>query len=130
MQLRSHIIHNFCSAYYINPYPASTLTLQFFCTHLESKVSYNTIKVYLAGICLTHLESRHSDPTNNEPLHSLIRGIRRLQGDSPHYRLPVTIKVLYILKHQLHTSNFHLIEQRLLWAAFTLAFYGFLWHIF
>ena len=52
--------------------------------------------------------------------------MRHLQGDSPCHRLPVTIKVLHILKHQLRTGDFPLIGQRLLWAAFTLAFYGFL----
>ena len=117
---------NFCLAYHINPYPASTLTLQFFCTHLASRVSYKTIKVYLAGIRLIHLERRHSDPTNNEPLHILIRGICHLQGNSPRHHLPFTIKVLHIMKHQLCTGNFPLKEQRLLWAAFTLAFYSFL----
>jgi len=54
------------------------------------------------------------------------RGIRYLQGDSPRYRLLVTIKALHILKHQLRSGNFPFIEQRLLWVAFTIAFYGFL----
>ena len=81
---------------------------------------------YLAGIRLTHLERGHSDPINNEPLHLLIWGICRLQGDSPRYRLPITIKVPCILKHQLCTGNFPFIVQHLLWTAFTLAFYGFI----
>jgi len=79
--------------------------------------------VYLAGI---HLERGHADPTNNKPLHLLIRGIRRLQGKSPRHRLPITIAVLQALKHQLRISSLQLQEQRLLWAAFTMAFYGFL----
>ena len=118
--------HNFCSLYQINPYPASTLTLQFFCTHLASRVSCKAVKAYLAGIRLTHMERGHSDPTSNEPHHLLNRGIHHLQGDSPRHHLPVTIKVLHMLKHQLHSGNFPLIEERLLWAAFTLAFYDFL----
>jgi len=82
--------------------------------------------VYLAGIRLAHLERGHADPTNNEPLRLLIRGIRRLQGESPRHRLPITIAVLQALKHQLCISSLPLQEQRLLWAAFTMAFYGFL----
>ena len=101
--------NNFCLAYHINPYPASTLTLQFFVL----RVSYKTIKVYLAAIPLTHLDRGHSDPTNNEPLCLLIRSIRCLQGDTPHHCLPVTIKVLHTLKHQLRTGDFPLIEQHL-----------------
>ena len=117
---------NFCTSYNIFPYLASLLTLQFFCAHLASKVSYKTIKVYLAGIHLAHLEREHTDPTDNEPLRLLIRGVWGLQGDSPRCRLPITIAVLCTLKYQLRISNLPLLEQRLLWAAFTLAFYGFL----
>ena len=76
---------------------------------------------------LAHLEWGHSDPTNDEQLRLLNRGTRHQQGESPHLRLPITISVLHALKHQLRTSNLSLLEQRLLWAAFTLAFYGFLW---
>ncbi len=39
--------------------PASELTLRYFCAHLSKRVTYQTIKVYLAGIRLLHLE----DPT-------------------------------------------------------------------
>jgi len=46
----------FCTIYSIPPYPTSTLTLQFFCAHFALHVSYKTIKVYLAGIRLAHLE--------------------------------------------------------------------------
>ena len=116
----------FCSHFSITPYPASSLTLQFFCSNLARRVSYKTIKVYLAGIRLAHLELGYSDPTSDEPLRLVIRGIRRWQGESPRQRLPITINLLRTLKQQLRTSNLLLIEQRLLWAAFTMAFYGFL----
>ena len=117
---------NFCTTYNIPPYPASLLTLQFFCAHLATNVSYKTIKVYLAGIRLAHLERGHADLTDNEPLRLLIRGVRHLQGESSRHRLPITIAVLHSLKHQLRISNLPLLEQRLLWAAFTIAFYSFL----
>ena len=116
----------FCYRFNITPYPASSLTLQFFCADLAQRVSYKTLKVYLAGIRLTHLERGYSDPTSNEPLRLLIRGVRRFQGESSHQRLPITINLLRTIKQQLRISNFTLIEQRLLWAAFTTAFYAFL----
>jgi len=47
-------------------------------------------------------------------------------GESSHNRLPITISLLQSLKHQLRTSNLPLLEQCLLWATFTMAFYGFL----
>ena len=81
---------------------------------------------YLAGIRLTHLELGLSDPTSDECLRLVVRGIRRFQGDSTRPRLPITIDLLHTLKQQLRISNFSLVEQRLLWAAFTMAFYAFL----
>jgi len=117
---------NFCTRYTIAPYPASTTTLQFFCTHLVRIVSYKTIKLYPAGIHLTHLELGHQDPTSNELLRLLIRGIRRLQGESLCQHLSITIDILCTLKQHLRCSNYSLCEQHLLWSAFTLAFYGFL----
>jgi len=87
--------HNFCSIDGIPSSPASTLTVQFFCAYSASRVSYKTIKVYLAGIRLTHLEQGHPDPTNSESLPLLIRRIRRHQGESSRNRLPITISVLH-----------------------------------
>ena len=49
----------FCSQFNIASYPASSLTLLFFCTHLAQHISYKSIKAYLAGICLAHLELGH-----------------------------------------------------------------------
>ena len=56
-----------------------------------------------------------------------IKGIRRVQGDNTLSRLPITIIVLHQLKTQLHhTRGLCLLNKRMLWAAFCLAFYGFL----
>ena len=116
----------FCSRFNIIPYPASSLTLQFFCADLARRVSYKSIKVYLAGIHLAHLESGYPDPTTDKPLCLVIRDKQRLQGESPRQRLPITTNILHTLKQQLRISTFSPVEQRLLWAAFTTAFYGFL----
>ena len=57
----------------------------------------------------------------------LCKGIKRSQGDTSRPRLPVTINVLKALKTQLRNSScYSLVEKRLLWSAFTLAFYAFL----
>ena len=56
----------FCYRFNITPYPASSLTLQFFCADLAQRVSYKTIKVYLTGIRLAHLERGYLDPTSNK----------------------------------------------------------------
>ena len=113
----------FCARFNIQPYPASSLTLQFFCTDLSQRISYKSIK---AGIRLAHLECGHLDPTVDESLRLVIRGIQCLQGESCHHQLPITINLLRTLKQQICISNYSLVEQCLLWAAFMTAFYGFL----
>ena len=120
--------YDFCEKYRIHPLPASSLTLQFFCVEVSSHVSYKTLKVYLSGIRLAHLEHGFRDPTNDEVLHLVCRGIRRLLGgDNCRNRCPITINLLRTLKTQLSRSTtYTILEQRLLWAAFALAFYGFM----
>ena len=119
--------YKFCDKFKIQPLPASSLTLQFFCVDNSGHTSYKTLKVYLAAIHLTHLEQGLDDPTNDHLLHLVCRGIRRRQGDNTRKRLPITINLLRTLKSQLANSvSFTILEQRLLWAAFSLAFYGFM----
>ena len=91
--------YNFCQKYMIQPLPASSLTLQFFCVEISSQTSYKTLKVYLAAIQLEHLEQGFSDPTNDEILHLVCRGIRRLQGNgNSRSHCPITINLLRMLK--------------------------------
>ena len=81
--------------------------------------------MYLSGIRLAHIERGLSDPTESTSLHLVGRGIRCQQGDSRRVRLPITINLLCLLKEQLQTSTCYTpIEQRMLWALFTQAFYG------
>ena len=108
------------------PFPASSLTLEYFCVQASQQVSYKTLKVYLSGIHLAHIERGLPDPTDSHSLHLVCRGIRRQQGDSQRTRLPITINILRLLKEQLRfCTRYTPLEKRLLWAVFTLAFYGF-----
>ena len=91
---------------------------------VSSHVSYKTLKVYLSGVRLEHIEQGFRDPTDDEVLYLVWRGIRRLLGDNNcRTRCPITINLLRILKTQLSRSAaYTILEQRLLWAAFALAF--------
>ena len=80
--------------------------------------------VYLAGIRLLHVEHGYEDPTKDAPLLSyLCTGIRCSERKSSKSRLPLTISHLHAIMRQLSISCF---SSLLYWAAFTLAFYGFL----
>ena len=73
--VRSYL--TFCTGYGINPLPASELTLRYFCTELSATVSHATLKVYLAGVRLLHIEQFFPDPLRDVPLlHYLCTGIR------------------------------------------------------
>ena len=65
------------------------------------------------------------DPTDDSLLQLVCRGILCLQGDSQCTRLPITINLMCTIKEQLRQSTYMLQKQRILWAAFTMAFYGF-----
>ena len=117
----------FCNQFNIQQFLATSLTLRYFCTSIAQRVSYKTIKVYLAGICLEHLERGLHDPKDDKLLQHLCTGIKRSQGTTSRTCLPITIDLLRSLKTQLRNdSSYSLLEKRLLWSAFTLAFYGFL----
>jgi len=113
--------------YTIVPFPAFSLTLCYFCCCMARQASYKTIKVNLAGICLEHLERDFEDLTKDELLQLLCTDIKRSQSAQTCTRLPITITVLQTFKSQLRlNSAFSPLEKRLLWAAFTMAFYRFL----
>ena len=71
-----------------------------FCCNMAKWVSYKTIKVYLAGIQLEHLNRGLEDLTKDELLHLLCTGIKRSQGTQTHNHFPITINVLQTLKSQ------------------------------
>ena len=117
----------FCNQFNIQQFPATSLTLRYFCTSIAQRVSYKTIRVYLARIRLEHLERGLHEPTDDKLLQFLSTAIKRSQETTSCTRLPITIDLLRSLKTQLQNdSSYSLLEKRLLWSAFTLAFYGFL----
>ena len=75
---------------------------------------------------MIHIENSLTDPTTDESLHLVRRGICRQQNTLECTRPPITINRSRILKSQLRSSQMSLLEQRLLWTALTLSFYGFL----
>ena len=88
----------FCNQFNIQQFPATSLTLRYFCTSIAQHVSYKTIKVYLVGIRLEHLERGLHDPTDDKFLHLLCTGIKWSQGTTSRTRLPITIDLLRSLK--------------------------------
>ncbi len=81
--------------------------------------------MYLAAICLRHLESNLPDPTADAIcLRYLCQWIRHHRGYTCDSRLPITIPILKCLKGQLQATTFPPDRKLALWAAFTLALNG------
>ena len=106
--------------------PASEGTLIYFASYLARSVRHSTIKLYLAAVRNLHISCGHNDPLVGKLLlKKVLRGILRYQGQSHILRQPVTPGILQaicpILQAWLGEYDFSMV-----WAAFTLAFFGFL----
>ena len=106
--------------------PASEGTLIYFASYLARSVRHSTIKLYLAAVRNLHISCGHSDPLVGKLLlKKVLRGILRYQGQQRILRQPVTPGVLLAIRPFLQAwlgpKDFSMD-----WAAFTLAFYGFL----
>ena len=89
---------SFCSRFNINPLPATSLTLQYFCADRSKFILYKSLKVYLAAIRLIHIEKGLPDPTTDETLHLVCRGFCRCQTTPERKNLPITVDILKNLK--------------------------------
>lgn len=104
-------------------HPSQEVTLIYFVSHLAEY----TIKVYLAAIQNLHVEFNCNLNFADMPrLQNTLRGIKRTLGLSRRNRLPITLFILESIFKLLTPSHCLDIDTVMLWAAFSLAFFGFL----
>jgi len=106
--------------------PASEGTLIYFATFLARTVKHATIRNYLAAVRNMHIVNGYGDPTQGKlVLQKVLRGILRCQGASRALRQPVSPQLLLAIKPLLRSwlSEHDFV---MIWAAFTLAYFGFL----
>ena len=107
--------------------PAYESTLIHFVTHLSTTVSHATIKVYLAAVKNLHTEFGCPLDFGSMPLlYKTLRGIKSSLGISKRARYPITVSVLHKIYAKLKPFHSSDLDSSMLWAAFTLAFFGFL----
>ena len=107
--------------------PASEITLLYFIGHLSQSVSYGTVKTYLASV--SYLNVLFQIPFNMSRIHLLekcLKGLKCLKGKKTRDRRPITVVELEMLHSSLHPQFSNSIDSVMLWAAFMLAFFGFL----
>ena len=107
--------------------PASEITLIYFAAHLAKTISYNTIKLYLFAVQDLHRQLNFPIKlTKMYRLQKALTGIKRSQTHTNLDRYPITITILNSIFHYFHPPLSCNVDHIVLWAAFTLAFFGFL----
>ena len=83
--------------------------------------------MYATGHAVRDVSALVPNPTHDTLLQYIVKGIKRSQSAPTRPRLPITLSILKALKQALHNATHHTLhDKRMLWAAFTTAFYGFL----
>ena len=123
---------DFCFAHRLaspdNPLPPPTEeTLVYFVATLQGHVQYQTIKLYLAAVNNFYIDHNQHVSTNNMlQLRRILKGIKRSAGTKQRIRRPMTISILSQISASLRPSFSDDLDTVMHWAAFTLAFFGFL----
>ena len=107
--------------------PASEITLIYFVSHLAKTVSYNTIKLYLFAV--QDLFRQYNFPLKLPKmfrLQKVLNGIKRFQTPVKLDCYPITIQILQSIFNSYQPHLGCDLNYIMLWAAFTLAFFGFL----
>ena len=118
-QWRSYL--RFCTSYHLVPVPAEDQTIIRFLIHLSYYCKYSTVINYLSAINVLH---RHFglNVTFQEvfSIKLILRGFRRILGDAPVEKLPMTPDILLRLHPQLTARS-----DSGFWAAMLIGFYTF-----
>lgn len=86
------------------------------------------MSTYLAAVRALHIRLGWSSPLDNTPrLDLILRGIKRLKGAHARpQRLPITARLMQYIKVALPRIVSDVHDQHMFWAAYCLAFFGFL----
>ena len=118
--------YSFCSQTGLTPtFPINEDILITFSVCMARSVQHSTIKNYLSAI--KHYHSSHGYQLNLFlHLQLILRGIKRRQGDNSKTRRPIILHILNLFYHLLNVKYTSNKDSLMVWAAMTLAFFGFL----
>ena len=106
----------------IQPVPISQTDLGRYIAYLSRKLTFSSIRQYLNIVRPLHLENGHPSPlTNNWYVSSILKGVRRVKGDSCTQKLPITLGFLRSIF--LHI-NLHASLDRAFWTACLVVFFS------
>ena len=115
---------DFCTAHGIAPIPASTENVCRYIAFLCRSKTYSSILQYMSVIRLLHLEAGLPHPyAGNYHVSALLKGVKRVKGNEPNYKMTLSIDQLRQLKLHMDTSS---LPDSQLWAMITACFFGLL----
>lgn len=113
----------FCAKVNISPVPLSQTDLGRYIAYLSRRLCFSSIRQYLNIVRLLHLEAGLPNPLeNNWYVSSILKGVKRVKGDTAAQKLPITVD---ILKGILTKLNLFDGFDRSFWAACLVAFFSF-----
>ena len=120
--------YSFCSQMRITPkLPIDEDTLINFSVYMARAVQHSTIKNYLSAIKHYHSSNGYElRMTGFLRLELILRGIKRSQEVHSKFRSPITLQMLNFFYHHLNVNYTNNKDSLMVWAAMTLAFFGFL----
>lgn len=113
----------FCAFFSYKPVPASSQTISRFVTFLARTLKPQSVRTYLAGVRLLHIELGFPNPIENCWLiSSTLKGISHVKGVAPVQKLPITPDILRQIAQVLNMRDHF---QACFWAACLVAFFTF-----
>ena len=86
---------DFCGKIGIPPVPLSQVDLGRYIAFLSRRLTFSSIRQYLNVVRLLHLEVGMSNPLeSNWYVSSILKGVKRVKGNSVSQKLPITIDIL------------------------------------
>ena len=118
--------YSYCSQTGLTPtFPINEGILINFSVCMARSVQHSTTKNYLSAI--KHYHSSHGYQLDLFlRLQLILRGIKRSQGDNSKTRRPITLHISNLFYHLLNVKYTSNRDSLMVWAAMTLAFFGFL----
>ena len=107
----------------IQPVPLSQADLGHYVAFLSRRLCFTSVRQYLNIVRLMHLEAGLQNPLEkNWYVSSILKGVRRVKGDSSVQKLPITPD---ILKRIFLTLDLHSAFDRTFWPTCLVGFFSF-----
>lgn len=114
----------FCTLACIQPIPASTLNVCRYIAFLSRSKSFSSIQQYINIISLLHRQLGLINPMqDNYSIASLMKGIKRVKGQSPAYKLPLSLAQIQCMGQHL---NLDTLPDMQMWCIILSCFFGLL----